>query len=108
MPGLNGTGPLGEGPMTGRAQGRCAGNKSIDDTILGFGHGLGRGMGRGRGIRQRAFMSGHPGGFYRNGEIFSPENEKEFLTREAELYRVRLKGIETRISEIDGRNSSES
>jgi len=42
MPGFDGTGPLGQGPMTGRAMGRCVGN-----FVRPFGRGLGRGLGRG-------------------------------------------------------------
>ncbi|MDX9848552.1 MAG: DUF5320 domain-containing protein [Tenuifilaceae bacterium] len=66
MPGLNQTGPVGQGPMTGRRMGRCtnygAGRKGqpiIDNTnenspespiiTTGFGRG-GRGRGRGRGM----------------------------------------------------------
>ncbi|MDD4352352.1 MAG: DUF5320 domain-containing protein [Candidatus Gracilibacteria bacterium] len=42
MPNFDGTGPQGQGPLTGRGMGKCAGAK---------GGGLGRGMGRraGRG-----------------------------------------------------------
>ncbi|NPV02949.1 MAG: DUF5320 domain-containing protein [Brevinematales bacterium] len=41
MPGMNGKGPLGEGPMTGRAMGKCGGGK------------IGAGKGRGKEIRKR-------------------------------------------------------
>ena len=44
MPRKNGTGPLGQGPMTGRAAGRC--NPSFIKTE-GLGRGLKRGIGRG-------------------------------------------------------------
>lgn len=62
MPRLNRTGPMGEGPMTGRRMGRCnpdnkgktedeitqnQGSSSINEQ--GFGLGQGRGLGRGRG-----------------------------------------------------------
>lgn len=67
MPGLNQTGPMGKGPMTGRKMGRCtnfgAGRKnqttpedqnSTNPTPeeisgQGFGRGFGRGMGKGLG-----------------------------------------------------------
>ena len=45
MPGLDGTGPLGQGPMTGGGFGRCSGN--YDPVVYG-----GRGAGRGRGYRR--------------------------------------------------------
>ena len=41
MPNRDGTGPLGQGPMTGRGLGNCGKG-------LGFRRGLGRGLGRGR------------------------------------------------------------
>ena len=41
MPGFNGTGPRGMGPMTGRGMGPCG---------RGFGRGMGYGMGYGRGF----------------------------------------------------------
>lgn len=44
MPGRDGTGPGGMGPMTGRAAGPCANN-----TMPGRGPGRGLGLGRGRG-----------------------------------------------------------
>lgn len=51
MPGFNGTGPAGEGPMTGGGRGNCA---TDDRTVMGRlarrgpGFGLGLGFGRGR------------------------------------------------------------
>ena len=41
MPRRNGTGPTGNGPMTGRGMGYCRG---------GVGYGMGRGAGFGRGL----------------------------------------------------------
>jgi hypothetical protein len=76
MPNLNQTGPMGQGPMTGRRMGRCANNSvslKSNETLTsenpienptvptrgrGFGLGLGRG-GRGRGMgRQNRFRGG--------------------------------------------------
>jgi hypothetical protein len=76
MPGLNQTGPMGQGPRTGRGMGRCnPDNKGkTDDEILqnkdsslepeqrlGRGLGLGRGQGgTGRGLgRQNRFRGGN-------------------------------------------------
>lgn len=79
MPGFNQTGPMGQGPMTGRKMGRCANdsailknqteteiedtNKSKVDDFAGRGMGWGRGCmggrGRGRGMgRQNRFRGG--------------------------------------------------
>jgi hypothetical protein len=58
MPRGNGTGPLGKGPMSGRAAGTCAGNGKpavaapTDNKGLGLsrgGRGRGCGCGKGRG-----------------------------------------------------------
>jgi len=54
MPRGDRTGPMGEGPMTGRGAGYCAGYDvpGCDNPGVsrGFGMGLGRGFGRGRGF----------------------------------------------------------
>ena len=44
MPRLNGTGPMGMGAMTGRAQGRCT-SAEPDNVTPGRGCGMGRGRG---------------------------------------------------------------
>jgi hypothetical protein len=48
MPGGNGTGPNGAGPMTGRGAGFCTGNEAL---ARGRGPGRGFGMGAGGGRR---------------------------------------------------------
>lgn len=61
MPGGDRKGPMGEGPMTGRGLGLCAGNDtpgSVTETETG--RGMGRGMGRGFG---RGMGRGFRGGF---------------------------------------------
>jgi hypothetical protein len=49
MPGLNGTGPMGKGPMTGRGAGTCNGGGNGQRCGMGNRRGLGRGLGRGAG-----------------------------------------------------------
>jgi hypothetical protein len=65
MPGGDGTGPLGMGPMTGRAAGYCAGYPApgFMNPYVGWGRGFGRGLGRGRGFWGR----GRGRGFYLTG-----------------------------------------
>lgn len=64
MPGFNGTGPRGEGPMTGGARGYCAGTKSSSSAFLGgFGTGRGNRMGMGRGMGRRACGMGRGMGY---------------------------------------------
>lgn len=49
MPGLDHTGPMGQGAMTGRKMGECASGDSNNISQRGTGQGLGRGAGAGRG-----------------------------------------------------------
>ena len=82
MPGFDRRGPNGEGPMTGRQLGRCAGTTVNEQTTntaetqetnpedprfdapgIGYGRGLGRG--RGPGMGRRFFRRGRGGGFGR-------------------------------------------
>ena len=56
MPGVDGTGPGGMGPMTGRAAGYCAGYPVPGFTNSTFGRGYGFGRGRGGGGRGRRNM----------------------------------------------------
>ena len=56
MPGGDGTGPMGQGPMTGRGAGYCAGNNMPGFAAPGWGRGFGRGRGRGYG---RGFGRGY-------------------------------------------------
>ena len=70
MPGFNQTGPMGQGPMTGRRMGRCTNfganlknqadettektNENLPENFQGRGFGFGRGRGgRGFGMGQR-------------------------------------------------------
>ncbi|HHY97693.1 MAG TPA: DUF5320 domain-containing protein [Firmicutes bacterium] len=65
MPRGDGTGPMGLGPMTGRAAGYCAGYpvpgfmNPLGGRWLGFGRGLG--LGRARGWRHMYYATGLPG-----------------------------------------------
>lgn len=65
MPGGDGTGPMGMGPMTGRAAGYCAGYPMPGSMspVAGRGFwGMGRGMrGGGRGRRNWFYATGIPG-----------------------------------------------
>jgi hypothetical protein len=82
MPGGDGTGPLGMGPMTGRALGRCA----------GFGRGLGGGLGggfraQGRGCRRW---------------LWGPApQETDVLKRQADLLEQQLGGIRDRLAQLE-------
>ena len=61
MPARDGTGPGGQGPMTGRAAGYCAGYAVPGYTNPIPGRGLGFGRGRGFGFRLRGGYGGQVG-----------------------------------------------
>ncbi len=87
MPNLDGTGPMGEGPMTGRGLGRCSGSAPRG---FGFrpirGRGLGFRRGFGLGFRRRAFDN--------FDYAISREEEKRVLEDEKRLIEQRLKELE--------------
>jgi hypothetical protein len=71
MPGLSGTGPRGEGPLTGRGLGWCDPSKVVkmpvreEGVIYGLGRGglprgMGRGFGRGMGWYKPTVQSPQP------------------------------------------------
>ena len=63
MPGGDGTGPSGTGPMTGRAAGDCAGYPApgFTNSVLGRGFGRRGGRGGGYGHRNWFYATGLPG-----------------------------------------------
>ena len=122
MPGGNGTGPMGMGPMTGRGAGYCAGyalpgtvNPMGGRGFWGWGHG-----GGGRGRRNRFFATGLTGwqragmgwpafgGGLPNaapyGAGFTPavskEQEIEALKGQTEYFEDALEGLRRRIDEL--------
>jgi hypothetical protein len=52
MPGQDGTGPAGQGPMTGKGLGPCGAGMR-----RGFNRGFGRGLGRGFGFRRAVALT---------------------------------------------------
>jgi len=94
MPGFDGTGPRGQGPMTGGARGYCA------MPVGGYyRRGIGRGMGRGggRGWRNWYYATGLTGW----QRAMAPADEAEMLKNEAEALRGQLEDIQNRISALE-------
>ena len=83
MPRFDGTGPRGQGPMTGRGLGPCGAGK-------GYGRGYGMGYGRGYGWGC-PFCGALP-------QVITEKEEKEMLKNEAEILEEELKAIKERLS----------
>lgn len=102
MPRGDRTGPMGAGPMTGRAAGYCAGN-AAPGFAGGWGAGRGRGMGCGRGF-------GRGGGFGRGagwavpttgyaGAVPTPEQELSSLKQQSDALQARIRALEGNAAE---------
>ncbi len=123
MPGGDRTGPMGMGPMTGRAAGFCSGSNApgYANPIpgRGFGIGMGRGgfygggFGRGGYGRRNIFRATGLPGWMRFGGVAAPygypateqkadpELEKQALNRQVEYLQNELDSIRRRLEEID-------
>ena len=112
MPGFDGTGPRGLGPMTGGGRGFC--NPSFRGmgapymgypygTPYGWGRrGMGRGFGMGRGRRFWGQMPFPPGaGMSPFRHPMTPEEEVQFFRDHAHMLTEELNQINTRISELE-------
>ena len=114
MPRRNRTGPMGEGPMTGRRMGYCRGTETTLPPVeninprLGVGRGRGRGFGGGgggRGWRHRVHATGSPGWMRIDAGQASPQvpannDEEQFLLSQVELLRDQLERIKLRLDEL--------
>jgi hypothetical protein len=125
MPGGDRTGPLGMGPMTGRAAGYCAGyavpgymNPVPGRGFFGrgrgrgwFGRGMGRGFGRGRGMGY--FGGASPGWGYYGAPAYpyapelSPEEEAALLKEDAKILKQQLKELQGYIDTLEKAKSQE-
>ncbi len=122
MPGGDRTGPMGMGPMTGRAAGFCAGYtvpgymNGIPGRGFGFGRGRGFGFGRGLGLGFRggrgwgALPYAAPAYPYAGaapvygapyGAAPNPQQETDMLKGQAEYFEDALEGIKKRIAELE-------
>ena len=113
MPRGDGTGPMGGGPMTGRAAGYCAGYDAPGYANPGPGRGFGMGRGGGgRGWRWRHWFraTGLPG-WARFGDApsweYGPpapttrEQETEMLKTQAGWLKEQLEAISERIADLE-------
>jgi len=126
MPGGDGTGPAGMGPMTGRAAGFCAGYPlpGYANPVGGRGYwGWGRGFrGGGWGRRNWYYATGLPGwaragyagnayggypAVYAGGFPYEPtaEQEQQALKQQSEYLQQSLDDVNKRIEELEKQKS---
>lgn len=121
MPRGDGTGPMGFGPMTGRAAGFCAGFP-VPGHMNSY-PGWGRGRGRGRRLGRRDFARPY-WGWYGPGPWGAPvyphpvfpgylqpnpssDEEKEMLKEQAEMLKDQLDDILARLEELEGKQEKD-
>lgn len=130
MPGMNGTGPMGLGPMTGGGRGLCAVPMPMGSPAYGYpgafrgvgrggipwGGGRGRtwGGGRGRGWRTRAWPASSAAYGYAPPSYpgvppvsLSVEEEIKSMQAQAEFLKEQLSAIESRITEMEAQEKKE-
>ena len=97
MPGGDGTGPMGQGPMTGRAAGLCAEHPTPGYTTPGYGQGFGRGRGRGVGRGRRFWLRE-----YKDAPLHKPstEEEKVYLENLIKNLKDELKAVTERLKDL--------
>ena len=99
MPRHDQTGPMGDGALTGRGAGFCAGDSMADDRSPMQAPGLGRGFGRSRGFRGGKGRGPRAG---RGGYFAQPNlpDERCLLDRQREALQSRLHVIDQRLEEL--------
>lgn len=103
MPGMNGTGPMSQGPMTGRGMGLCNTSSSI---ARGSAQGYGRGIGLGQGCR-RGFARGFRGGIGVNASDFAGRNNMtdiNVIEQRQSLIEEQLESIKEKLASLSNDN----
>lgn len=93
MPRRDGTGPMGQGPLSGRRTGACGGQgkgQGAGGTGNGMGRGAGQGFGQGKG-------QGNRGSFASQG---TESLAKEELLQEKKLLQQRLETINKDLEKV--------
>ena len=116
MPGFDGTGPMGMGPMTGGGRGFCVAPVA-DIRPRPFGRRF-FGRGGGRGYRHWYYATGLPRwaragyGYPASGVDYMPEFSKEeesaMLKEEAEALKEELNAVEERLSALEKAQGSKA
>jgi len=98
MPRRDGTGPAGQGPMTGRRIGYCAGFNVPGFINSEFGRGFGRGFGWRKGMmpiqpQVIPIQQIQP-------QVITEKQEREMLEQELELIKREMDEIQKRLKEL--------
>ena len=115
MPGFDGTGPAGSGPMTGGGRGYCRSAGSYNFGNPWLRQGIGFGYGHGRGHRHIFGETGLPrwarGGPRTWGPysrpVVSRKSEIAMLNDEAEALKEDLDAIHARINDLESEQESD-
>ncbi|MBU0617264.1 MAG: DUF5320 domain-containing protein [Planctomycetes bacterium] len=108
MPGGDGTGPAGQGPMTGRAGGYCAGYGMPGYLNFGPGRGFwGRGWRRGRGGGRGWGRWRLPDSAMWGAVPLPAEQEAQLLKAQAQDLEDTLNGIRRRIAGLEAVHGEE-
>ncbi len=108
MPGFDGTGPRGQGAMTGGGRGYCA--VPVEGAGGQFGRGVPEVRGGGRGWRNCFYATGLSGWMrgQRGTRVFgsfsrtlSKEDELSVLKRQAEYLKNELDALQTRVHDLE-------
>ena len=103
MPRGDGTGPAGQGRMTGRGMGFCAGFNAPG--FMNYsGRGLGRGMGFGRGYGWRRFSTEPVVKPTKEQEKNILESQVKMLESDQEQITQEISDLKKRIEEMSNRN----
>jgi hypothetical protein len=117
MPGFDRTGPMGAGPMTGGARGRCKPASTATIPAFAGGSRYGRGL-----AMRRGFMGGRgfgPGRGYGRGNRWypiaqapafqaDPSAEIDMLKAEAGYLKNSLDAVNARIDELENKTGAEA
>jgi hypothetical protein len=106
MPGKDGTGPSGTGPMTGRGSGYCAVYliPGYANPVRGYGRGFCRGWGRGF-VSQQAYAPITQPQFPEQ-EVAALEDHQKKLKAEKTDLEQELEGVRARIEELKAKQGS--